>query len=141
MGRSVSTPSNCALVAYASFDADDGDWEDYMEDLRSAMAHMAPSMWNDDGWAGREDRVLMRNCHAEFGVSEYCGLVAVWLRVRPDAAHEALASSWCETVAKRFRRTFGQLQKIGTASNGESFYQWINGHGPATRSEPLLDRG
>lgn len=146
MGRSVSYPSNCAIVVYAAFECMDEDdasfyWDDYLDELREQMQFIAPSMEEHDGWAGREDRILMRNNLAEFGVSEYCGLVAIWLRVRTDLDSEALAINWCATIAAKFSRAFAQLQKTGTASNGESFFQWINGHGPASRAEPLLDRG
>ena len=44
---------------------------------------LRPSLYEADGWAGREDRILLQNGHVEIGVSEYCGLAAIWMRVSP----------------------------------------------------------
>jgi hypothetical protein len=53
---------------------------------RSARAgrRAFPSLIPHDGWRGREDRILMRNAYADFGVSVYGGLVAVWIVERDD---------------------------------------------------------
>ena len=39
-----------------------------------------PSLITHDAWRCREDRILMRNAYADFGVSVYGGLIAVWNR-------------------------------------------------------------
>ena len=83
MGRSVSYPAG-ALVAFATLEVEDSeDWEfefDWLVgDLRSRAAAAFPSLKDCDGWRGREDRILMRNAFADFGVSTYCGLVAIWI--------------------------------------------------------------
>ena len=57
------------------------DWEfeyDWLrDDLRERAGRAFPSLIPHDGWRGREDRILMRNAYADFGVSVYGGLVAV----------------------------------------------------------------
>jgi hypothetical protein len=40
-----------------------------------------------DGWRGREDRILGRNAFADFGISIYCGLVAIWMVERDDGSY------------------------------------------------------
>src|SRR3546814_15849944 len=91
MGRSVSYPSG-AIVAFTVLDVEnDGDWEfEYewlREDLRERAANAFPSLIPHDGWRGREDRILMRNSYADFGLSVYGGLVAVWIVERDDGAY------------------------------------------------------
>ena len=91
MGRSVSYPSG-AIVAFTVLEVEDDDgWEfEYewlREDLRTRAAAAFPSLGFHDGWRGREDRILLRNTFADFGVSAYGGLVAVWIAARDDGAY------------------------------------------------------
>ena len=91
MGRSVSYPSG-AIVAFTVLEVEnDDDWEfEYewlREDLRERAARAFPSLISHDGWRGQEDRILMRNAYADFGLSVYGGLVAVWIVERDDGAY------------------------------------------------------
>lgn len=130
MGRSVSFPAD-AVVAYQHIDLSDFDDQDdfswVFEDLVDGVAYTAQTFWRSfepcDTWLGREDRAILRNRHAYLGVSEYCGLVAIWLVVRDDAESQALAEKWVAQVAPTFLEQFGTLRRIGTASNGEAFFQ------------------
>ena len=75
MGRSVSYPSG-SIVAFTVLEVEDSDdWEFEYEwlrdDLRERAARAFPSLVAHDGWRGREDRILMRNAYADFGVSIY----------------------------------------------------------------------
>lgn len=125
MGRSVSTPCDATAIAYAHFDEiEEFDWE-VIEPFVDNIRCRYPSAYAVDAWAGREDRVVARNSFAEFGVSEYCGLVAYWVRPRPDATHEGLAEVYCNRIASGFEKHFGALRKIGHASNGEAFFERI----------------
>lgn len=125
MGRSVSYPSG-AVVAFSSIDTEDEfEFEDAVEDFQEQVLDMFPSTHAENGWLGREDRILVANSHCHFGVSEYCGLVAYWVVPRGDAEHPELAERWFNQIARRFQRRFETLNKIGTASNGESFFQEI----------------
>lgn len=128
MGRSVSTPAGAVAVAYSHFEPEDvhdpvtaqEEFEFYVEDLQNAICAKYPSMQPDDGWAGREDRIIASNDHAVAGISEYCGLVAIWLSSRDDNSH--IGEHWLEQVADGFEATFGTLRKLGHASNGEAFF-------------------
>lgn len=139
MGRSVSTPTGTVYVAYAALDGecdhDDFDW--HLEDFQRQMLEAFPSMSECDEWPGREDHALAENRFCQVGVSEYCGLVAMWMREKDadwdqGAGWEALRDRWLSQVQQRFRTAakgcFGQaLYSVGRASNGEQFFQPMNG--------------
>ncbi len=122
MGRSVSTPCGTAAVAFADTQFDEFDWE-VVEPFTEDVLTRYPSAYAHDGWAGREDRIVARNAFAEFGVSEYCGLVAYWVRPRPDLDRSDLADHWCAKIAHGFEEHFGSLRCLGHASNGEAFFE------------------
>lgn len=164
MGRSVSTPTNAAVVAYTHIESsvpcdcsddtsalsaeDRADcidcggtgeintsfaFDDLIDDFRYTLRDMWPSVDEADSWIGREDHVVAENQHAQFGISEYCGLVAYWVVPRessfrwgPESQIDGLSAAWVKRIAPRFLKTFGQLEKIGTASNGESFYRKVS---------------
>lgn len=136
MARSVSYPSG-AVVAFTVLEVEtDDDWEFEFEwlrdDLRERAAKAFPSLALHDGWRDREDRILMRNAFADFGVSVYGELVAVWIAERDDGsywdaewrtARSPRAQHWLEQIASRFDRIFGDHDCLGRFSNGEAVYQ------------------
>jgi len=84
------------------------------------------------GWRGREDRILMRNAYADFGVSTYGGLVAVWIAEREDGPYwesdwrhprTGRAQRWLSQIAARFDAIFGDYECLGHMSNGEGVYR------------------
>lgn len=108
-----------------------------LEDFRRQILEAFPSASACDSWLDREDHAIAENRFAYFGVSEYCGLVAMWVAEK-DADYdqsegwEALRDHWLSQVQQRFRKAadgcFGQaLCKQGTFSNGEAFFQPLNG--------------
>lgn len=136
MGRSVSYPRG-ALVALTVLEVEDEeDWDFEYEWLRGDLAERAaaafPSLAPYDGWRGREDRILMRNAFADFGVSVYGGLVAVWIAERDDGAYWDLewrtarsprAQRWLRQIAPHFDALFGDYDCLGHMSNGEGIYR------------------
>lgn len=136
MGRSVSYPSG-ALVAFTVLEVeDDVDWDFEYEWLRGDLVDRAsaafPSLVPHDAWRGREDRILMRNAFADFGVSVYGGLVAVWIVERDDGAYwdaewrtarSLRAAHWLSQIAPRFDALFGDYNCLGHMSNGEGVYR------------------
>ena len=136
MGRSVSYPSG-ALVAFTVLEVEDVEDRDFeYERLRGDLAERAaaafPSLAPYDGWRGREHRILMRNAFADFGVSVYGGLVAVWIAERDDGAYWDLewrtarsprAQRWLRQIAARFDALFGDYDCLGHMSNGECIYR------------------
>ena len=102
-----------------------------LDDLRERAAKALPSLIPHDGWRGREDRILMRNAYADFGVSVYGGLVAVWIVEREDGAYwdadwrtarSPRAQRWLSQIASRFDAMFGDYDCLGHMSNGEGVY-------------------
>lgn len=157
MGRSVSYPSG-AIVAFRKYDesfycmdceleneasrcsqceadlnADGTDWDGELEFLVEDVRRFFPSFELCDEWLGDEDHALAENRFAYFGVSEYGGLVALWL-VRKDfntgyidgASMSNLADRWLTQVGPSFLKTFGTLRKLGHMSNGEGVFQLID---------------
>jgi hypothetical protein len=136
MGRSVSYPSG-ALVAFTVLEVEnDDDWDfeyDWLcDDLKERAAAAFPSLVPHDAWRGREDRILMRNAFADFGVSVYGGLVAVWVVERDDGAYwdaewrsarSPRAQHWIRQIARRFDALFGDFDCLGHMSNGEGVYR------------------
>jgi hypothetical protein len=132
MARSVSTPSNAAQVAYASFSSEDeyaaqDDFDDAIAYLQE-MAHAKyPSLSPSDRWLHREDHVVMENRRACITVSEYCGLVAV--AVVPLDPDNALDVRWASQIDIRFlAECFGpRLISRGRFSNGEQMFAPADG--------------
>lgn len=133
MGRSVSYPPG-AVVVFDTFDGKDWlDWKDFTNAFAWDVQTLFPQVYNYDHWLGREDHVLMANDHAYFGVSEYCGLVSLWMVVRDDAERPGLAEAWVRRAAPKFERSFGTLRKVGVFSNGGGVYE------PKDPARPLTD--
>jgi hypothetical protein len=136
MGRSVSRPSNATAVAYRSFEAEDEfdaefEFEYLIDWVRETAKEAWPSMVECDEWVGREDHAILSNDLAYIGLSEYCGLVSIWLVDREDRydgydqGESNLCKPWCAQIERKFLKLFSEYQKIGTASNGESFYERV----------------
>lgn len=129
MGRSVSVPSNASTVCYVPFAGEDpDDFQDMMENVSYGMKEAFPSLNDCHGRLGREDLVFLRNRFAQIGISEYCGLVAIWVVPFDDGDKPELAAHWCGQIEKGFLKVVADCcgplyNKIGTASNGESFYR------------------
>lgn len=128
MARSVSYPLGAVVAfTYIDDDIDYLDWQDITDNAQEYVCKLWPSFEPVDYWRDREDRVLARNNLAEFGVSEYCGIVAFWLVARDDLDYtlRPLADAWLDRVAARFVKTFGTLHQVGHCSNGEAVYERI----------------
>lgn len=137
MGRSVSTPRDCTAVCYqdASHLEDIFDWEYFVDAIKENAKSLFPSMRDCDEWIGREDHAILENNFAYIGVSEYCGLVAIWLKSKAedyegsyyveDVRMASLASSWCNRIIPSFESAFSQYKRVGRFSNGEAIYEKI----------------
>ena len=105
-----------------------------MDDFAEAICKAFPSTSPCDEWVGREDHAVAENSFAYFGVSEYCGLVSMWVTPKDDddAINTGLRDKWIESIGPKFakvaRNSFGQsLVQVGRFSNGEAFFQPVNG--------------
>jgi hypothetical protein len=137
MGRSVSFANDSVHVEYATFEAEDGcdpqwEWDYATEDFQTLVLEAFPSARKSDHWCGREDRALAENSFAYFGVSEYCGLVSMWVAPKDDETHIGLRDRWIDSIGAKFAKVagncFGQsLKQVGRFSNGEALFQPANG--------------
>lgn len=101
------------------------DWDEEISYYRDRIREVFPSFTSCDTWLDREDHAIAENGFAYFGISEYCGLVAIWLVGKEHGDHTliALSDRWLQQVEKRFLASFGEFRKVGTMSNGEGVYQ------------------
>lgn len=136
MGRSVNYLSG-AVVAFTVLEVENEEDREFeydwlREDLRERAIAAFPSLEAHEGWRDREDRVLARNAYADFGLSTYGDLVAVWIAERDDPAYRDAdwrtarsprAEHWLAQIAPRFDRLFGDYDCLGHMSNGEGVYR------------------
>lgn len=151
MGRSVSVASGAFAVAYKDcsrlgyitedengvklaepyYDEILGqeDWDCWVDSIVEKMKHYYPSFTKCDKWLGREDHAILENRFAYFGISEYCGLVSLWLvqKEGDDYGDEqaGLSAGWAGKVEDKFKKRFSELYKLGTFSNGEAVFERI----------------
>jgi hypothetical protein len=133
MSRTVATARNSTSIVYlpVSFDETEQvysicDWQELIEDVRDCIQEKYSSFHECDRWDSNEVHVILENRFAYVTISEYCGLVSVCLVPKDN---EPLAESWCYNINQRWslrlNKRFGGLRKIGTASNGEAFFERI----------------
>ena len=134
MGRSVSYASGSVHKAYATFEGDSDDFDFEIEGFQSAMCKAFPSLESCDEWVGREDHAMAENSFAYFGISEYCGLVCMWVQPKDDdyATSTGLRDHWIDAIGAKFSKVaakcFGQsLVSQGRFSNGEQIFAPVNG--------------
>jgi hypothetical protein len=139
MGRSVSFASGSEVILYAHVDAvydDEGNfddflsqlaWDDAIENLSSGCLEAFPSLEVCDEWLDREDHAILENKLLYIGVSEYCGLVSIWV-VPKDNEYYALGVASANNMKAKLEQVvqeaFGvRLNQIGRFSNGEALFQ------------------
>ena len=124
MSRSVSYANNSVAVAYQHIEADEFDAQDEFDCMVEYITDTAKTLWPSfdkaDKWLGREDHAILENRHAYIGISEYCGLVSVWLVPKDE---NNLSNNFCEQIKEKFLKNFGTLRRVGTFSNGESVFE------------------
>ncbi len=132
MGRSVSTPCNAQTIAYQYLESDDEDGDDFrwwLEEVQQSIAEIWSSFSPCDQWLGREDHAIMENNLAYAGVSEYCGMIAVWLVLKEESRHGQhilpLTDQFISRITPKFMAQFNHYRKLGTFSNGEAVFEEI----------------
>ena len=139
MGRSISFPpgGQVCFTVLAGEDGDDFEWEFecFVDHVIDAASVAFPSLYRFDCWRGREDHVLLRNAFADLGVSALGHMVSIWIVERADNSYfdadyrhcrSGRAQQWLRAIAPRFRQMFGDYERLGTMSNGESVYRKID---------------
>lgn len=121
------------FIEHVDEDAMRWEFEALTDDIREQAKQFWPSMRKCDEWIGREDHAILENDFAYMGLSEYCSLVAIWVASKADDLEGSwysdqrmlapLARTWINRIEPRFKKLFGQLRKVATASNGETFFE------------------
>lgn len=105
-------------------------WDWFVEDFRTNVLGQFDSITPADEWIGREDHVVAENNLAQFGISEYMGLAALW--VVPKAPSDywgdpditGLANHWIDQIWPKVESMYPtRLGLMGRFSNGEAVYQ------------------
>lgn len=127
MSRSVSVPRRAVHTHFAHVEVDESwEWDGLISNLREALSGAFPSVRSVDRWFGREDHVIAANRFGAFGISEYCGLVSVW--VVPAGDESGLQDRWLEQIEGKFAELVSEqfgtvLRHIDTFSNGEAVFE------------------
>jgi hypothetical protein len=119
---------------------DEFDW--LLGDFRSEVLRTFDSAHEDDTWLDLEDHALAANRFVWFGISEYCGVIALWMAPKDapydsPASWEALRDNWMAQAWPKFKKLANScvpepMVRLGTMSNGESVYQRVNPQGVMT---------
>ena len=135
MGRSVNFLDNAITVIYFTADwmEEDYDYTDFVDNLQGNIIHKLKSYTESERWGNRETKIILENNLCIIGISEYCGLYSL-----------SVASEYSEYSGDRYINNFGDhhaaqikntlikildnlgcvvLNKIATASNGNSLYE------------------
>jgi hypothetical protein len=116
-------------VEYAYQDEFDCILEGFKNDVLAGF----PSAYEEDHWVGREDHAVAANRFAYFGISEYCGTVALWMSPKDNdyGLTDGLRDHWLEQAEAKFRKLAedalpNPMRRLGVMSNGEAVYQRVN---------------
>ena len=139
MGRSVDYLSRAEHVAYINNAVDNDETTDYFiarenwnwfkEGLVELLQKRCPSLEEVDEWDGRETHIFLENLHAQIGLSEYCGLVSLSIRINDTnfRCNGQLAFGWINQVWPKILtdldKRYHTLTKLGSFSNGEGVFQ------------------
>ena len=151
MGRSVSYLNNAERVNYFQwptlwvYDEDtdqdvetDELWDaaDIISDIQEYITDKYPGFDKCSRWDGRETHIILEGYGTEVGLSEYCGLATLSVRVNEDELEcydlddqdaydtdKQKALAWIHENWDQATEHWNQYRKIGTFSNGESVYE------------------
>lgn len=141
MGRSVSYARGSEVVIYSHVDDvfdDEGNYDEFssqfafdsaLEYLVDSSLEAFPSLEKCDKWLGREDHALLENKLVYVGLSEYCGLISVWV-VPKDDEYYAFGVAFANKIKSKLNQVvenaFGvRLNKVGQFSNGEAVFNQV----------------
>lgn len=146
MGRSVDYLANAARVSYFDWPTletgSDDDYEVEYEDSRDVVEDIQQTIMNDfpefsqcDKWDGRETHIVLEGYGTEIGLSEYCGLATLSIRVDEnwadlcdseeyDTEHQRI-QDWINQNWEEISKYWNRYRKVGTFSNGEGVYETV----------------
>jgi hypothetical protein len=151
MGRSVDYLKNATKVSYfqwpliESYNDETDEMiqtdefeEGYIvtEDIQESIISEFPDYDRSKKWDGRETSIILSGYGTEIGLSEYCGLATLSIRINETELeyfeeHEYneqydKIEKWINENWDRISAGYNQYNKVGTFSNGESVYEINN---------------
>ena len=127
MGRSVYVPSGAEVVVYIVVGniEDEYEFNDLVENLKYEIQADFPSLEEAEGYFDREGQVILANKLVKVGISEYCGLAAVFVVPEED---NNLAYAFANKIEAKFKKAVAGVagpvyKKVGSFSNGEGVYE------------------
>lgn len=144
MGRSVSYLSRAQRVVYFEWpkvEVYDEETEEFsasdtleesdivVEDIQEVIKSEFPEFDNAKRYDGDETLIILEGYGTQIGLSEYCGLASLSIRVDSFIFHfkgeediEKIVE-WINENWEKVSNPWNKLQKLGTFSNGEGIYQ------------------
>lgn len=134
MGRSVSYLRGARRIAYfewPTWETEDGgtEYEDHVfvvDDIRENIKAELPEYGNEQKWDGRETSIILSGYGTEIGLSEYCGLTSLSVRVNTEEVEgEEIekVEKWIDDNWDKISRFYDEYAKVGSFSNGESVFE------------------
>jgi len=133
MGRGVSVPSGAQWTVYFNLEDpldEDGntipfeqqDWDFMLEDTQEHIISKFPSFIRCNRWLDREDHAILENELGCLVLCEYCGVCSLsYVSESEDFPVKAWYFGYL--MYPEIKKTYGQLEKLGTFSNGEAVFQ------------------
>jgi hypothetical protein len=151
MGRSVDYLNRSERVNYFDWpilsvydpetdrDVETDEYEDasiVIEDIQEYIRSIFPGFDPCSRWDGRETHIILEGYGVEIGLSEYCGLASLSVRVdegpleysEDDEAYETdrqKALNWISENWDEASKYWNKYRKIGTFSNGEGVFEKV----------------
>ena len=105
------------------------DWDWGTDDMTYQFKEKFPSLYTCSRYEhSDETSIILENSFIEIGVSEYCGLASISMRILPDIENAyyaedrrllGLATTFANRVATWMGQNIGDLRSVGRFSNGE----------------------
>jgi gamma-glutamylcysteine synthetase len=153
MGRSVDYLNRATNVAYfqwptlwiyneeTGIDEESDQYEDgyiVTENIQESIISDFPEYEYSKKWDGRETSIILTGYRTEIGLSEYCGLATLSIRIDENELDYSnydeneynqqydKIEAWINENWAKISQGYNQYNKIGTFSNGESVYEKNN---------------
>ena len=141
MGRSVDYLSNAIKVNFfpwpvVQVENEDGYFVDgeeledaqfVIEEIRESIKSNFPGFRNANNWPSREVHVILEGYGTEIGLSDYCGLSSLSIRVSDDTDgdHYDQVAEWVDKNWPEIGKYYNVYNRIGRFSNGEGVYEKV----------------
>ena len=102
------------------------DYDVVVEDIQEVIKSEFPEFDNAKRYDGDETLIILEGYGTQIGLSEYCGLASLSIRVDSffeDEEDQEKILEWIEENWEKVSNPWNKLQKLGTFSNGEGIYQ------------------